>query len=212
MLNKKEMFSLIAVVILMGLILAFNPTTIKFENIASFLLISIIIIGIFVISKKLIARHLDMSVDFKIWELSRYWITKKSHLKNPLPMGFIIPIIFTFLSSGYVKALTFLQYKTTALPSKAVKKYGLRRFSTITEFDESLLVFYALTPLLAISIISSFITGNFFSELSKISLYYVCWNLIPFSKLEGMKLLMGSKPLYISTTILTAITALIVLI
>lgn len=212
MFTKKEIVSIIMAILLMSLVLIFDNNIIYTENFAFYCLISTIIILVFVISKKLIAHHLDIDVKVKTWQFSRYGLKTKAYLKNPIPMGLLLPLLIVFLSSGYVKLLTFLQYDATALPAKAVKKYGSKRFSEIMEWDDAQLVFSSLFPLLALSIIASMFTGEFFSSLSKISLYYVAWNLIPFSKLEGLRLFMGSRPLYIFTLILTAIAALIVFI
>jgi len=211
MFSKKEIISMVIAALMMSLILMFNQDILETDYFAFYCVISIFVILLFIVSKKLIARHLDIDIKIKNWELSRYWITAKAHLKHPIPAGIIFPLVFAFASSGYLKMLTFLQFESSALPAKAVKKYGLKRFSEVMEWDDAQIAFYSIGSLLLLAVFASLISGDFFSALSRTSLYFAAWNLIPFSKLDGTKLFMGSRPLYVFTLILTAIAALIVI-
>ena len=176
------------------------------------LTISFVIIIVSILAKKLAARAIDAKSEIKIWQFKRYWITTRSEFKKPVPMGVILPILLSFISLGFIKFLAFFQTELEAMPSRVAKKYGLRRYSDIMEWDGSLVVFYSTLALLILAVICSFITSKSFSffELAKYSLYYSIYNIIPFSSLDGVKLFMGSKPLYVFTLILIAITALII--
>jgi hypothetical protein len=210
--EKSEWVSLIIAIVLMSLLISFNNNTFSESKIASALLISIIVISLAVYTKKITAHKIDTKITIKNWEFQRYWIGTRSHLKKPFPIGIFLPLLLGFVSGGLVKFLAFLQFKLEALPAKAVKKYGQRRFSDAMEWDDALVVFYSLCPLLVLSIISAFLSSSslFFMDLAKYSLYYSIYNLIPFGLLDGNKLFFGSRPLYVFSLILTVCTALIV--
>lgn len=172
----------------------------------------IIIISISVIAKKLVARKLDIKISHKIWEMQRYWIGKRSHWKNPLPFGLILPLIISFISAGTGKLFTFMQFESQALPAKATKMYGRRRFSTVLDWDEALVVFYSLMIVLLVGIIVSSLSSSLWntSYFAELSFYYVLSNMIPFSQLDGNKLFFGSRPLYFFSLILLAISSIFI--
>ncbi len=211
MFKKREVLAILISIAVMALLLIFNDNRLFTENTLSFLGVSSIIILTAVVSKKLIADELDVEIEYRLWKFQRYWITSSSKLKKPIPMGLIFPLLIGFLSSGFLKMLTFLQFESKALPSKVSKQYGRRRFSTLMEWDESLIVFWSMFIMLAISIGLTFVHTLFCNSLSVFMFYYVAWNLIPFGKLDGMKLLMGSHHLYTFTLVITAISGFLVL-
>jgi Zn-dependent protease len=100
----------------------------------------------------------------------------------------------------------FLQFESKALPTKVVKRFGLRRISGIMEWDDALIVFYSLMPLLMMALLAKFFTGLFFSDLARYAWIYVVCNLLPISKLDGTKLFFGSIPLFIFTWAITLLT------
>ena len=211
MITKKESGTIILAILFMSLIAVFNSNKIETERFVFFLGISAITIGLSVFSKKIIAYNLDIKLEHSIWKFQRYWFTQASHLKTPLPMGLILPLMLLIFSSGFFKLLTFLQFDAEALPSKAAKKYGRRRFSTLMEWDESLIIFWSTIIIFLIAFTAKSFGGEFLLTLSKFMFYYAAWNLIPFSKLDGMKLLMGSRHLYEFTLVITALAGFIIL-
>jgi hypothetical protein len=199
----------------MALVLMFQKNILLTEKFADYLIISLIVIFTSILAKKITARIIDTNLEISILEFQRYWITRKSYLKKPLPAGILLPILLSFLSAGYVKFLAFFQFSAEALPSKVTKKYGSRRFSTVTEWDYSLICFYSLVAVWLLAIIASLLASKLspnlpFAELAKYAFYYSLCNLIPLGQLDGLKLLMGSKPLYIFSFILLVLTGLIV--
>lgn len=204
MIQKKEMTGIIIAVVLMALILGFSENELKLNVILSSLLISAIVILISVFAKKITASYLDLELENKTWEFRRYGISAREYLKRPFPIGLILPLLLAFISGGVVKFLALLQFEVKTLPSRVAKKYGLRRFSGIMEWDDALIAFYSAVPLLILAIACSYVNAAFFISLAKFSFLYVFSNLLPISKLDGTRLFFGSKPLFIFTWILVA--------
>ena len=209
--EKKEILSIIGAIIIFAVVLMFNENILDFNKF--YLIIPIVILLVFVVAQKITANYLDVSIEVTNWEMSRWWISKWAQLKKAIPVGIIFPILLGFLSGGAIKMLTLLQFNATALPSKAVKKYGTRRISGIMEWDDALIAFYGILAVMIIGLIANFISYSFFpfKTLAKYSLYYIIWNLVPFGKLSGSKLFFGSYGLYIFTLIITLLAGLIIL-
>jgi len=211
MLSKKEMTIVALAIVLMTLVISFSKGELKIEKVLLYFLFSLIILLLSVFAKKIIARVINVEIEQNFWQWQRYGLAKRSYFKRPIPLGLILPAFLSIISLGAIKAFCFLQFTAKALPSKVVKKYGAKRFSGIMEWDDALIVFYSVIPLLALALLSRIIALSETIELSKITIYYVIWNLIPISNLDGTKLFFGSRPLFIFTWILALISTLIVL-
>jgi len=207
--EKREIGALIIAFVLMAILLAFNGGSMSAVIFFNAVMTALLIIFVSVFSKKLIAYRLDEKVEIKIWELQRYGLAAKQHWKSPVPLGLIIPIVFSLLSAGFIKFLTILQFDYKALPSKVVKRYGMKRFSGTMEWDGALIAFYSFLSVLALSFVSSIIFGSsdliLFKDLAKYSFYYSLYNLIPFGQLDGSRIFFGSRPLYIFSLVVAAI-------
>lgn len=212
MINKKETIAISLAIILMALIISFVKKELILETLASSLLIALIIISTAVFSKKITAKNLDMSIEIKPWTFQRYWISRSSYFKRPVSIGLILPIVLAFLSEGKIKFLAFLEFETKALPSKVSKRYGLKRYPNVMEWDDALIGFYSLLGVLSLGIISSLLDILFFKELAKYALIYSISNFIPISSLEGTKIFFGSRNLYVLSLIILVLAGLVILI
>ncbi|MBM3246952.1 hypothetical protein FJZ17_00200 [Candidatus Pacearchaeota archaeon] len=211
MVKKGEVGVIIGAIILMTLLLSFNKGQLIVSTLLNSLVISIVVILTSIICKKLVAKKIDTEIEFKFWALSRFWITRRAYLKRPVTMGLILPLLIAFLSRGFVKFLTILEFNIKALPAKAAKKYGKHRFTNINDWDEALIIFYSLVGLLIVSIVTDFFNYSLLQGISKWALYYAAYSLVPLGSLDGTKLLFASKPLYAFSAILIAIISLIIL-
>ncbi len=206
MFEKKEKVVIGISIVIMTLIILFGKNENSLAIFIRALLVSLVIILFVVTAKKITASKLDVEIENKTWEFQRYGIAQHSHFKKPVQIGLILPLLLSFLSWGIIKFFTFMQFESKALPTKVVKRFGLRRLSGIMEWDDALIVFYSLVPLLLVAIIAKFFTGLFFSDLARYAWIYVVCNLLPISKLDGTKLLFGSLPLFIFTWVITLLT------
>lgn len=220
MFKKKEILVLAVSIILMTLLLMFNDSKLllSWKIFLSSIAIALVIIFTSALGKKITGNIIDVNPELQTWEFKRYWFAKKSELKNPLPIGILLALLLGFLSGGFVKFLALIQFKSEALPAKLAKKYGSKRFSSLMDWDEALIAFYSTSAIFILALIAKILSANliqlnltdFFFSLAKFSFYYACYNLIPFSILDGSKIFYGSRPLYFFTLVLLLITGLIV--
>lgn len=205
--EKKEGIIIVITILLMSLIVSYTQEYFDNNLFLINLLFSAVIVLVAVFAKKITASILDIEIEIKIWEFKRWWITRTSELKKPVPIALILPILLSFLSGGVIKFLAFLQFDSKALPSKATKKYGMRRFSDVLDWDEALICFYSLIATLILALFMSFLGYN---PYAKITIIYALSNILPISSLDGTKMFFGSRPLYIFAVILFAIAGLLV--
>jgi hypothetical protein len=190
----------------MSLVISLNKGGIYNKDYLIYALVSITIISLSIITKKIIGNYLDIEVESKIFPFQRWWFTKWSYFKKPIPAGIIFPTILLLITSAKAQMLTFLSFYSTALPSKVAKRIGRHRYSEVTEWDESLIAFWSLAFLWIIAIISNYLLLKtniyFFYLLKNYTLYYSIWNMIPWGHLDGSRIFYGSKNLYFFALIL----------
>lgn len=214
MTSKKEILHIIAAILLMTLVLTLSEIlklSITSEILMVSLLFAVIIILASVLSKKFVASIFDMEIEHRIWQTARYGIEKSRTLKKPFPLGLAIPLLILLLFKGVVKFFAFLEFNSIALPTKVVKRWGKKRFSGVLEWEEGLIAFFSTLILLIFSLALSLITLPGCAEISRYTLFYVFSNLIPLGHLDGTKIFMGSRPLFIFTLIVTIIFSLFIL-
>jgi len=204
MLTNKELTWIIISILLMSFVIS------VFSDLSSLLAISLsgIIILVSVFSKKLAATYFNVKIEHKAWEFQRYWFHKVSHLKKPIPMGLLFPFIISILSAGIIRPLTFLQFDAKNSKKRILKKRGAHRHQEINESDLAFVAFWGFIGLILLSILGVLTKQP---ELTRYSLYYGLWNLIPFSQLDGTKLFFGSLVSWILIIVIYLISLLLVL-
>lgn len=214
MFKKRELLWILLGIALMTLILMFQKNDLVLDKWADYLIMSVVILLVSIMGKKITANILDTEVEISILQFRKWWITRKSYFTKPVPIGIFVPLVLSFLSSGFIRFFTIFQFSAEALPSKVTKKYGIDRFSSMTEWHYALIVFYSTIAVWILAIVSALIASHYdfnfpFIELARVSFYFSIANLIPFGQLDGMKLVMGSRPLTGFTIFLLIITILI---
>jgi hypothetical protein len=193
--TKKEITWLIIITIILAFIIGF---TADIENETASITVIIplitaaIIILVNVIPKKIVAPIFSIKIEHKPWEFKRYGWYSRSRLKKPFPIGIILPFILSFLSLGYLKMFTLLQFDYENIPQKRILKRVGRRNQRRTEINDSDLGYTAavgLYSLFALAIIASLFNLDY---ISKYTVFYGCWNLIPFGNLDGSKIFFGT--------------------
>lgn len=210
MLNKKELVVVSVAIVLMSLILSFINFNFDISRFPVYLLFSVIIIGTSCIVKKIVAKIKDISIEFEFWGFQRYGIAQGSYFKKPFPAGIFAPLLLGFLGFRYF--FIFLQFEAKETVAAVVKRFGKNRYSGVMEWDDALFAFYSTLVLMILAVAAHSINLNGFLEFSRITTYYLLWNLIPFGKIDGAKIFYGSRPLFYSTVILALLSLAIVLV
>lgn len=203
MLNKKEITAIIVSVIILGFVVALSKELDNFsENIIYAFLSIFIIVFLNILSKKAIAYYFESEVEIKLWELERYGLLGVSSqglihpskkFKKPFPIGAVLPVILAIISMGYVKWLASLVFDIKASVHRAAKRHGLYTFSEMTEFHIGLIAASGIIINLLSAVIAYFLG---YEEFTRLSLYFVFFNMLPLSDLDGNKIFFGSLILW----------------
>lgn len=203
---KEIIWILIAILIggfVIGLSSSLRPSLIG-------LLWASIIILVSVIAKKITAPFYSLKIEHKAWGFKRWGWYERSEFKKPIPLGIILPFFFSVLSLGIIKPLTLLQFDAENLANKrALRKRGAYRYSEINDSDIAFTAAWGFWALILLAIIGFFLKQP---EITKYSIYYGIWNLIPFSNLDGTKIFFGSLINWILLVIVYVISLIIILI
>lgn len=207
MFTKKELVWMIIATLIAGFIISLPK--ISLSSPYTFLIATIIILTN-ILTKKIAANYFSIKIEHKIWEFKRWGWYERSKFKKPIPMGLILPFFLSILSLGIIKPFTLLQFNAENLPKKrALKKRGAYRHSEINESDLAFTATWGFWALILLAIIGIILKQP---ELTKYSIYYGLWNLIPISNLDGSKLFFGSLINWILLTLIYVIFLIIVLI
>ena len=169
-----------------------------------------IIILVSVIAKKIAAPVYSLKIEHKAWGWKRWGWYERSEFKKPIPLGIILPFFLSVLSLGIIKPLTLLQFDAENLiQRRALRKRGTYRYSEVNESDIAFTAAWGFWALILLAIIGFFLKQP---EITKYSIYYGIWNLLPISNLDGTKLFFGSLINWILLVIVYVISLVIVLI
>jgi len=206
-LTKKECVWIIIAIIIAGFIIELTPDFLL--SYQGFIWAAIIILtSVFI--KKIASAHYSIKIEHKIWHFQRWGWYERSKLKKPFPIGLILPFFLTILSLGFIKPFTLLQFEAENLPKKrALKKRGAYRYSEINESDLAFTAAWGFWALIILAIIGVLIKQP---ALTRYSIFYGIWNLLPISNLDGIKLFFGSLINWIILAVVYLVGLIIVLV
>ncbi len=203
--NIKEILVIILASLILGITISYtNPDTIALTAI-----FFLIIISINILVKKILAYSLEADVKTKFWEVYQYGFRKDSHFKKPVPMVLLPPIV-SFITKGTFFWLAILETEIKARVERVSKRHGLYRFSEMNEWDMSIICTAGIIANLLLAFLAYTFAGVFpptwqIETLASLSIYYAFWSLIPISSLDGSKILFGSRFLWFTMIVITAI-------
>lgn len=201
--ENKELAQIFSAILLMFIVsgAAFAISGKAFSVLQVFVF-SFIVVGVPVIAKNIIAFGLDASVEHKTWGVYNFGFGNSQHFKEEQPFGVYIPIIFSVLTLGFLKVMTFLTYETRALKYRAAKRFGFYSYTEITDWHNGLIGASGVIVLWIIAAIG-YLPGWEF--LAKMASYYAFWNMIPVSDLDGTQIFFGSRVLWVVMAIITLV-------
>lgn len=199
MLKTKEISS----IILIGLILALTISLLSGLNAFLYALLAILIAilaNIFI--KKITAYYLDSEIEMNIWSIKRYGKKAHWHFKKDFPAGAFFPIIITVLTMGYVYWMANFTFEVKPKVYRAAKRWGLYAFSEMTEWHIALIAASGIAINLILAV-AGYLAG--FPDFARYNIYFAAFNLIPFSDLDGNKILFGSMIMWSFLAIITLV-------
>ncbi len=195
--DKKEIATIILAAVILALTVSFKKTEIFYPALLSFL----IIISTNILTKKIIGFHFETDVKTKFWTWYQFGLRKDMHFKNPIPMAWL-PLLLILFTKGHLLWLGILEFDIKAKTERVAKRHGLYRFTEVTEWHMAWIVIWGLIANLILATIG-YIAG--YELFTKLSIYFIAWNIIPLNRLDGSKILYASRALWITIFIITAI-------
>ncbi len=190
MFNPREIYSLLAVIILITL--AFG----LFRNVSVFVYIFLaVFLAVLInnLAKKITSFYLDSEIDIRTWQVKRYGFKAHRYLKKPFQAGIFFPIITSLITFGHFVWMACLVFDVKPKVYRTAKRHGLYSYSEMTEEHIGWIAAAGIAANLVFAVIG-YLIG--FSELARISIYFAFFNMIPLSDLDGNKIFFGSRILW----------------
>lgn len=202
MFNRKEVWSILIVGLVLGICLSVLDVGSFFLNFG--LILVVIFINVF--TKKIFAYYLDSKIEFNIWSLRQYGFKLHQKFRTPIYLGLLLPLVLVGFSKGLFTWMGCLVFDIEKRTSRAARRHGLYTFSEVTEEHSGLIAFFGILLNLIFAWIF-YLIG--FSNFASLNLYYAAFNLIPFSDLDGNKIFFGWYALWWLSAILVSIALVI---
>jgi Zn-dependent protease len=204
MINGKEIGALIVA----SVITAFAISIPKNLNLFFLILLGVfILILVNVLVKKIMAYLLESEIEVKIWEIRRFGFRTHDHWKNAFPLGAFAPLIskIIFFPLNGFAWMASLVFETKAKAYHAAKRHGIYSFSEMTEEHIGKIAAAGIFVNLLLAIAFYFIGGNFGILFAKLNIWFVFFNMIPISDLDGNKIFFGNLVLWSFLAVVTLI-------
>jgi hypothetical protein len=193
MFDKKELLSILIASLIAGYVISFKA--ISWPSLLSSVGLALIILFVHHLGQKLSALFYDCSAEMKLWTAKQFWFARVRKFPFEFPMWFIFPFLLVLLSIGKIPWLALTTFEATPLPSRV-----RRRFTELTEWHLALISTGGLLFNAVLALISQILGFHMFAMLN---LYFIMFNLIPLSKLDGSKIFFGSPALWIFAVVFT---------
>lgn len=148
------------------------------------------------------AYYLESEEETKIWAFSRYGLYERSYFKNPMPIGIILPFILSILTLGYIKWFAVTESEIKPVETRAARRHDFYSYTEMTEWHLALISSAGILVCFILAIIAYLLN---YPELSKLSIYFASFNLLPLGKLDGTRIFFGSRILYIIFAVIAVI-------
>ncbi|MBS3084171.1 hypothetical protein J4423_05175 [Candidatus Pacearchaeota archaeon] len=204
--KDKEIIQIILAIATLGIVYGFNEIAeMNLNALSAIIGFSAIIIGINILSKKIVASRLDADVEHEIWQVKRFGFHPGDNFKKSISAGILIPLFVTLVTLGSIAPMTVMTYETRALKRRAAKRFGPYSFTEMTDFHNALVGAIGIISCLLITFLTYWIPGDSWSAIGKMATFYAFYNLLPISKLDGSQIFFGSRVLWSVLAVITLI-------
>lgn len=183
----------IGALILALIVLAFSNSFIDSNKFLYSLILFAIILAVYVAGKKIMAWYLESQEEIKILTFQRYGWYERSYLRAKVPIGIILPFALSILSLGWIKWFAVLESDVQGTTARAARRHDYYSYSELTEWHLALISAAGILGMFIIAIVSYLIN---YPELSRLSIYFAAFNMLPLGKLDGTRVFFGSRPLF----------------
>jgi hypothetical protein len=208
MINRKEIALLVLITIITAFAVALTKNLTLDLTLFLFALIGVfLLILVNILVKKTMAYFLESEIEIKLWEIKRFGFRTNQYWKRAFPMGAFIPLIskIFFLSLNGFVWMASLVFDVKAKAYHAAKRHGMYSFSEMTEEHIGRIAAAGIFANLLLAVLFYFIGGDFGTLFAKLNIWFVFFNMIPISDLDGNKIFFGNLVLWSFLAIVTLI-------
>ncbi|MFH1365124.1 MAG: hypothetical protein ABIH28_00890 [archaeon] len=204
MFNKREIAIIVILSVIIGFIVsivsnfpASTATNFPTSKILGYSVLSIFaIILINNLVKKIAGHYFESDVKISLWEVKRYGWRPENRFRFPLQAGIIFPIILKLITFGKFNWLACLTFDVDAKVSRAARRHDIYTFSELSEYHLGVIAAWGIIANLFFAFVAYLIGLPQEMNFVNLSLYYVFFNMLPFSDLDGNKIFFGSMILW----------------
>ena len=200
MFNKKEVLTIALAALVLGY--ALNFSTLTWLGWLSMAGLALIILLVHHFGQKITALFYDCSTESNLWTVRQFSFGKSSHFKFDFPMWVAFPVFLVILTLGAVKWFAVTTFEAVPLPARIHRKYA-----ELTDWDLALIAVGGLFFNALLAVIAQFAGWNAFALLN---VYFIIFNLIPFSNLDGGKIFFGSVMLWVFCAVFAGMMLLLI--
>jgi len=208
MFGKRELAHLVIAVLVLGFIFGYDDGSHVFAlsnwliNFLSLCFIVFVSLFLRLLVMKLFALRYRTKVEFEIWNINRFWLSKSSKIKNSFvnwvrkdlikkfPIGIAVGFYFTFLSFGKIFFTGVFSHNLTADENARIG----RSWKKLTEYEESLIFIFGFLATLFLAVIGK---ALMFDKLYMVNFWIFFFHYAPIPGLDGCKLFFARKSFYI---------------
>ena len=190
MLNAKEVLSIVVATVILAAAFSFRK---GLEAFPVLLLSIFLIVFISILAKKIASFYMDSEIEVELWKLDSFGLPPPRNFRRPFLAGIFVPIILGLVSLGRFIWMAALTFEVKPKTYRAAKRHGLYSYSEMTESHIGYIAAAGIFANLIFAFIG-YLLG--YSEFSRLSIYYVCFNMLPFSELDGNKVFFGNIVLW----------------
>jgi hypothetical protein len=197
--TKKELLVIFLATLILGLSLSYISRNVKDTLIAFATILLVILVN--VIAKKIVAYNLETDATLNFWSTYWYGFSSKSHFKKPMAMAWL-PLLTSLITFGNFIWMPILEFDVSARPERIARQHGLYRYTAVTEWHIAIIAVVGIVANI-IAGIAGYILG--FETFAKWSIFYAAWSIIPIGRLDGTKILFGSRKIWVLMLFILAI-------
>jgi len=201
-LDKESAGIFIAFILLSAILSAPHILAGNLSNIPKMAVFSFLILGISILSRKIMASMLDANAEHMLWHIKKYGLRQKDYFEKEVPAGIIVPILTAIITLGSFPFLAFLTYEAGILRRRASKRFGQYSYTEMTDWHNSLIGAAGIISLLILAVMSYLLD---YGILARISILYALANMFPLSNLDGTQIFFGSRVLWATLAVTTLI-------
>lgn len=210
MFGKKELNAILISILIIGFVFGFNDGRESFDlnywlsNFIKVILIVAFSILLREIIIKLAAKKKGCTSEYEVWGLKRYGYFEHEKFKKGIPFMSMIAILLTLISNGKV---FFTAIGNNIIKADRNLRVG-KKFTRLDQFSEGLIFVSGILVTALLTILFAFfdkISWVDFGLIVNVNFWLTVWALLPIPSLNGGRLFMDSRILYIFVLALVVI-------